>query len=255
MTDSLVADDPLAASARLVYFLSKKARKATRDYGLIAAGDRIAVAVSGGKDSMALLLVLCAMQADWPDRFELCPVHVTPAADAPCGGGDPAQLAGWLEKRLGLPLELAPMEAAGQTDRSRPSPCFHCAWRRRKALFTAAARLGCAKVAMGHHADDVAQTTLMNLFNHGRLETMQPKIGLFEGEITLIRPLFFAAEREIVRLARVAGFPPAPAACTVGANGHRALMADVLRLVERRQRRAKRHLWRAVQRADAADGR
>jgi len=234
---------------RLTYFLNKKVRKAGREFGLFEDGDRIAVAVSGGKDSLSLLHLLGAMQGSLRERYELWPVHVVPAADAPCASGDPEELVRWVEEQEGLPLTLAPMEpASGRPDRPAKSPCFHCAWRRRKALFLAADRLGCNKVALAHHADDVARTTLMSLVNHGRLETMAPRVTFFGGRLTVIRPLFYVPEKELVRLAGAAGFPPAPAVCVEGASSQRALMARLLREMEKHQPRAKTNLWRAVRR-------
>ena len=80
-----------------------------------------------------------------------------------------------------------------------PPGCFWCSWNRRKSLFLAADRLGCSKVAFGHHADDIAHTTLLNLFYHGQLETMEPKVSSFGGRITVIRTLAYVPEKELPR--------------------------------------------------------
>ncbi|MGQ9584122.1 MAG: ATP-binding protein [Anaerolineae bacterium] len=222
-------------------------RKAIRDFALIQEGDRIAVAVSGGKDSLGLLHLLREVQGCLKEQYSLHPLYVVPAADAPCEGGDAAGLARWIKERENLPLGLEPMEPAmGQPGRPGQSPCFHCAWRRRKALFLAADRLGCNKVALGHHADDVATTVLMNLFYHGKVEAMEPRLEFFEGHLTVIRPLFYVPEKELARLAKVLGFPPALAPCVAGVASQRAFMARVLREVEKTQPRAKANLWRAV---------
>lgn len=234
---------------RLLYFLSRKVKKAIRDFRLLEDGDRVLVAVSGGKDSLSLLLLLHFLQDELPLRYTLYPLHVQPAADAPCLGEDPSWLQRWVATRTGLELELVAMEPArGRPGRPRQSPCFHCAWRRRKTLFLAAERLGCNKVALAHHADDVAQTTLMNLVNQGRVDTMRPRVAFFGGRFLLVRPLFYVDERELVRLSRMGQFPVPPASCAASETSQRAFMAQVLRDIEARQPHVKVNLWRAVTR-------
>lgn len=235
---------------RLVYYLLKKVNKAVREHGLIADGDRIAVAVSGGKDSLALLRLLCARQGVVHERYSLVAVYVTPADDAPCDARtDRRALESWFQGE-GVEYTFAPMEPAGeQSDRQDQSPCFHCAWRRRKALFVAAERLGCNKVALAHHADDAAQTMLLNLFYQGRVETMRPRVEFFAGRLTLIRPLAYVPEKELARLAAACHFPPPPAPCPNAQTSQRALMARVLRLVEATYPKVKVNLWRAAERS------
>jgi len=236
-------------SDKLTYYLLKKVNKAIRDHDLIADGDRVTAAVSGGKDSLSLLRLLCVRQRSARERYEVVAVHVIPAADAPCGaGGDTSALEAWFQSE-GVEYAFVPMEeASGQPGRENQSPCFHCAWRRRKTLFLAAERLGCNKVAFGHHADDVAQTTLLNLFYQGRLETMRPRVEFFEGKLTVIRPLAYVPEKELVRFAAACDFPSAPAPCVATETSQRTLMAQILRTVEETYPKVKINLWRAVER-------
>lgn len=240
---------PQADVQRLLHFLGRKVKRAVRQFRLLEDGDRILVAVSGGKDSLSLLLLLQALQGELSVRYELHPVHVRPAEDAPCRPGDPSALQEWVAERTGLELLVVPMEPAqGEPGRPGQSPCFHCAWRRRKALFLAADHLGCNKVALAHHADDVARTTLMNLVNQGRVDTMRPRVPFFGGRFTLIRPLFFVPEKDLARLARVALFPPPHPPCTAAEASQRAFMARILKAIEARQPHVKANLWRAVER-------
>ncbi|MDH7485611.1 MAG: ATP-binding protein, partial [Anaerolineae bacterium] len=112
--------------------------------------------------------------------------------------------------------------------------------------------LGCRKLAFGHHADDVAHTTLLNLFYHGRLETMEPRVAFFGGQIIVIRPLVYVPEKELVRFARACGFPLRPGCCPQAAASQRQRMRELLRAVEQDVPQAKRNLMRAVQRCRTA---
>jgi len=245
--------DPKLAD-RLGYWLIRKINKANRDFGLITHGDRIAVAVSGGKDSLTMLELLHRRRRTVPSGYTLVPVHII--SDWRCTDTDQRL---WLEQyfqSLGMGYAFREITITGRSDPHRQEPtCFWCAWNRRKALFEAAHELRCNKLAFGHHADDVAQTTLLNLFYHGRLETMEPKVEFFEGVITVIRPLVYVEEKDIVEFARAAGFPPQRDTCPRSVTSRRAKMAQLLRQIERECPRVKVNLFRAVQRGrDTAGG-
>jgi len=233
--------------SNLDYWLIKRINKANRDFELIADGDRIAVAASGGKDSLTLLELLHRRQRFVPTDYTLVPVHII--SDWRCTDQD---LRAWLEQyfqSLGLEYTFREISIMRDEGGHRQEPdCFWCAWNRRKALFETAHELGCNKVAFGHHADDIAQTTLLNLFYHGRLETMEPKVEFFDGVITVIRPLVYVPEREIVRFARAAGFPCSGIPCPQAATSQRTRMAQLLRQVEEECPRVKVNLFRAVRR-------
>jgi len=115
----------------------------------------------------------------------------------------------------------------------------------------AAARPVCNKSAFGHHADDIAQTTLLNLFYQGRLETMRPRVRFFGGKLTVIRPLAYVPEKELVRFAATCEFPPAPSPCANADASRRALMARILRTVEETYPKVKINLWRAIERVQS----
>ncbi|MFA5320400.1 MAG: ATP-binding protein, partial [Candidatus Omnitrophota bacterium] len=155
------------------YFLSKKIGKAITDYGMLADGDRVAVAVSGGKDSLSLLRILRERQKFVPIKYEIVAVYV----DLGFGGVNPEKLERYLRKS-GMELHIEKSDVLRSTDH-RKINCFWCSWNRRKALFEAADRLGCSKVAFGHHKDDIIQTILLNLFFHGEVSAMCPKQELF----------------------------------------------------------------------------
>ena len=243
-----------ALAGRLQFYLLKGMNKAIRDYQMIADGDRIAVAVSGGKDSLTLLRLLWARRQLRPDKYELVAIHVVSDAES-CGGSvDRAVLLEHIG-RYGVECVVAelPMPTS-QSARPNQSPCFHCAWQRRKAIFETAARLGCNKVAFGHHADDLAETTLLNLFFQGRVETMEPRRVFFGGKLTVIRPLAYIEEKEIVRFARSADLPPPPPPCLGADRSQRELMHQIITQVRAVEPRIKINLFRAAARPLPCNG-
>ena len=161
---------------QLAHYLLKKVNKAIRIYGMIEDGDRIVVAVSGGKDSLTLLRLLRLDKNSTAIDYDLVGVHVE--SDVQNSGCCHLERLEKLFRDEGVDYSFEQIQVTpGEDGKHRRSDCFRCSWNRRKALFLAAQRLGCNKVAFGHHADDVAETTLLNLFFHGQLETMEPKVN------------------------------------------------------------------------------
>jgi tRNA 2-thiocytidine biosynthesis protein TtcA len=235
----------MGSTEKRAFFLLKKVNKGIRDYDLIEDGDRIAVAVSGGKDSLSLLKLLNVRRRAVRERYDLVAVHATSSLSCGASLARP-QLEEFLREE-GVEYSFEDPSLADREDkRAELADCFSCSWKRRKTLFLAAHRLGCNKLAFGHHADDVAHTTLMNLFFHGRLETMEPRVSFFGGKIIVIRPLIYVPEKELARFARTCGLPVSGAQCPMGMTSKRARMAAVLRAVERDCPQAKVNLFRAV---------
>jgi tRNA(Ile)-lysidine synthase TilS/MesJ len=125
-----------------------------------------------------------------------------------------------------------------------PLDCHRCARLRRQALCEEALRQSCQVLALGHHADDLAVTTLMNVLQHGRVETMPPVRDYFDGRLRLIRPLVLVPEAELARLAQAAGFPPPPAACPRAGMSRRELARELLQRAQSGFRDARGHLLR-----------
>jgi tRNA 2-thiocytidine biosynthesis protein TtcA len=235
----------LPLSDRLGYWLIKRINKANRDFDLIAEGDRIAVAVSGGKDSLTLLELLHRRLRSVPTSYTLVPLHVI--SDWRCT--DQTQRSQLEERFQSLGLEYAFPEIKIMREKgiSQVGPgCFWCAWNRRKSLFQTAHALRCNKIAFGHHSDDLAQTALLNLFYQGRLGTMEPKVEFFQGVLTIIRPLVYVQEKEIVRFSRASGFPLPQTTCPHAATSKRARMAQLLREIEAECPQVKINLLRAA---------
>jgi tRNA 2-thiocytidine biosynthesis protein TtcA len=229
---------------RIAFFLLKSVARACKEFDLLAEGDRVAVAVSGGKDSRALLDLLLRYQARVPFTYELIALHVVGTS-----AGFPdlrPELEPWFHE-LGLEYHFAPLELP--PEEPLPLDCHRCTWNRRKALFTAAAEFGCNKLAFGHHADDAAATTLLSLMYGGRLETMLPRREFFDEKITLVRPLIYVLEKEIVRYAKAAGFPDPPPLCPQGLTSERAQVKALLRHFGRDQKQIRNNLWRVARQA------
>lgn len=228
-------------SDRLAYWLLKDVNKAIRDYAMIADGDRVAVAVSGGKDSLSLLRLLDLRQRQVPERYELAAIHVIGDArgpQTPCH----QPLLDWLAANS---YRYQVVRAYLPAKEALPLACHRCTWNRRRTLFEAAKQLSCNVVALGHHADDLAQTTLLNLLFHGVVETMAPRRGYFNGALRLIRPLCYVPEKELRRFAQATEFPPPPERCPRSHESQRQVTAGLLRQAQQYNRRARVNLLRA----------
>jgi tRNA 2-thiocytidine biosynthesis protein TtcA len=229
---------------RIASFLLKPIARACKEFDLLAEGDRVAVAISGGKDSRALLDLLLRYRTRVPFSYELIALHIVGIS-----AGFPdlrPDLEPWF-RELGIEYHFAPLELP--PEEPLPLDCHRCSWNRRKALFTAAVELGCNKLAFGHHADDAAATTLLNLMYGGRLETMLPRRDFFDEQVTVIRPLIYVPEKELARHAKAAGFPDLPPLCPQGLTSERAQMKALLQHFGRDQKQIRHNLWRAARRA------
>ena len=229
--------------------LLKKVNQAIRDYGLIDADDRIAVAVSGGKDSLVLLRLLLAYRETQHRRLPLTAVHVV--VEGASGSQEVARAVEAHCRVLDVPFVARPL--ALNADEAWPLTCQRCAWNRRKTLFALAGELGCNKVAMGHHADDVAQTVLLNLLYQSRVQGIAPKRAFFDGRVAIIRPLVLLPEKQIALFARRAGYPLGRIDCPAAEDSARTFAADLLRQIEKKVPRVRASLRRAAEAAGGED--
>jgi len=241
----LTPADPERAD-KLAHYLLRAINKANRKYHLFADGDTILVAVSGGKDSMTLLDLLRRRQATARERYRLIAAHIH--SDYYCGQTVPeAWLEAWCAAH-GIPLVIERVSVAEDIAQMRKSHCFRCAWVRRKALFDLADRLGCNVIAFAHHADDIAETVLLNLFYNARLAWMAPRVSFFGGKLTVIRPLALVEERDIPPFVRASGFPIEGGPCPSALEGRRLLIKRFLRELESEHHRVKRSIFAAMHR-------
>lgn len=228
-------------SDRLAFWLMKNINKAIREFRMIHEGERVAVAVSGGKDSLSLLRLLDLRRKMVPEQYELVAIHVIGDSRGSGLPENPA-LIDWL-KASGYAYVVEPLRLP--EGEKLPMGCQRCTRARRKTLFEIAEQMGCRVVAFGHHADDLAQTTLLNLLYNGRVETMAPVREYFGGVMRVIRPLCYTAESDVRRFARVNDFPPPPPICPQSDLSRRKLVRDLIRQAERGCQDARINLLRA----------
>jgi tRNA 2-thiocytidine biosynthesis protein TtcA len=188
--------------------LGRAVSRAIADFGLIEDGDRILVAVSGGKDSYTMLHLLRELQRKAPVRFDLKVVNVDQGHP-----GYPGHLLREYMAREGYDFTMIEENTYAIVTAKIPEGktyCSLCSRLRRGILYRVAAELGCNKIALGHHRDDVLQTLMLNLLFAGKLASMPPKLVADEADCVVIRPLVYCAEEDIRAFAEAAEFPILP---------------------------------------------
>lgn len=213
--------------------ISRKMAQANTDYQLIEDGDRIMVGVSGGKDSWVMLHLLRRMQRVAPIKFDILAFHLD-------------------QRQPGFPTELvrSHLEAEGfehvihsadtysiVVDKLKPgqTTCSLCSRLRRGIMYTQAEKLGCNKIALGHHRDDIVETLMLNIFYTGQLKAMPPKLYSDSGKHMVIRPLAYCPESWIAEYAKEQGYPIAPCTlCSMQPDMQRDAMTRLLDQLEER---------------------
>ena len=188
--------------------LSRAVARCVGEFELIAPGDRVMVCMSGGKDSYTMLTLLERFRRKSPVEFELLAVHL----DQGQPGYNGAPLRAWLEAS-GVPFQILREDTYTTVIKNVPEGktyCSLCSRLRRGVLYNAAERLGCTKIALGHHRDDAIETLLLNLIYTGALASMPPKLNSRDGRNVVIRPLLYAHEPVIARYAQLMAFPILP---------------------------------------------
>lgn len=203
-------------------------RRAINDYKLIEDGDKIAVGVSGGKDSLVLLTLLREYQKYFPCKFDLMAVTI----DMGFSDNSFAPVADYCAQ-IGVEYDVVKTDIAEIVFdiRKESNPCSLCSKMRRGALNGEITSKGYNKLALGHHLDDVVETFMLSLFYEGRLNTFQPKSYMSRSGVTLIRPMIYLAEKDIAGLAK--SMPVVTSACPADKNTERENMKQLLKDLSR----------------------
>jgi tRNA 2-thiocytidine biosynthesis protein TtcA len=196
---------------RTEYRIRRLAGKAIGDFGLVEEGDRILVALSGGKDSWTLLHMLELLRRRAPVSFSLTALTVHPGFPGFSTGGieEYCRANGFEHHVVSAPIHELMLTKLGPDD----IPCALCSRIRRGVLYTRASELGCTKIALGHHRDDLIETLLLNQFFNGAIKAMAPFLRTDDGRNAVIRPLVYVPEEDIIAFASRAGFPVTCCAC------------------------------------------
>ena len=224
-------------------------RRCVEDYDMIRPGDRVAVGVSGGKDSLVLLCALAELRKFYPVPFSVEALTLDPGASEAGPGTDFTGVAG-LCQRLEVPFTLVPTEIRRVIFdlRREKNPCSLCAKMRRGALHQAMGERGLTKIALGHHYDDAVETFFMSLIYEGRLSCFQPVTYLDRTGITQIRPLLYCGENLVRHTARRLELPVADSRCPADGNTRRQEIKELIYRLQGRYPGLKTRVFGAMQR-------
>lgn len=210
-------------------YIWSKFIKGIKEYELLQDGDKIAIAISGGKDSLLLAKLFQELKKNGKNNFELEFIAMDP--------GYHPEIRKLLEENLdylGIPTEIYPaniFEVA--QDIAEDNPCYICARMRRGALYAKAQELGCNKLALGHHFDDVIETIMLNVLCAGNYKSMMPKLHAQNFEnMEIIRPLYLVEEKSIIRWMEYTGLTPLNCACMVAAKKTGSMRKRIKNLID-----------------------
>lgn len=222
--------------------ITKLFNKGCVEYGLLDEGDRILLALSGGKDSLELVRLMSARAKIWKPRIEVEAVHVV--MDNIPYETDRTYIKNFCAE-LGVKLNILHAKFDESTD-PRKTKCFLCAWNRRKAMFEFAAEHGFNKIALGHHNDDILTTLLMNMTMEGAFSTMTPRLELEHYPVTIIRPMCLVHEVMVKELAEELGFEKQKTLCPYEETTERTRIANIFHQLESINPETRYNMWHSM---------
>lgn len=219
--------------------LESMCRKALHEFGLLDGVDRLAIALSGGKDSLTLLFLLKAILGHGFPPIDLVAIHVS--GEFSCGAGVSEKFLKEVCSSIQVPLVLCESQQKRET-----LACYSCSRERRKLIFDAAKEAGASTVAFGHHRDDSIQTLLMNLLHKAEFAANLPKVPMHDFGVTIIRPLIYISESSIFEFAQMHGFARIVCQCPVGQDSLRQDTKQLLKEIEQVFPHARKNLAQAA---------
>jgi tRNA 2-thiocytidine biosynthesis protein TtcA len=222
------------------------------DFRMIRPGDRIAVAVSGGPDSLALLNLLSDGFGYVTSDFSILAVHIDMGFRQAGPANRNTLEAHFRSLRVDYRIEETAIADELFSGLLRKNPCFVCSLLRRKRLYEIADREGCNRIAYGHHQDDIVETLLLNLLYGRKIGTMYPVQSLFQNRLTLIRPFVYIEESRIKRFAAESGLPVLPRLCPVDGNSRRTAVKEMIRTLQKTEKHAnlRKNLFKSLYHVD-----
>ena len=229
-----------------IQHVNNKVAKAIIDYSLFDVGDKILVAVSGGKDSLVLLEVLSTLRKYPFLDFNIEAIHID-VEEVPYKVSRKLleQLCNELDVKIHFVSIKADLEQTGNK-----SPCFVCSWHRRKALFTYAEKHGFSNLALGHHRDDAVETLLINMAYHGNISSLPAKLSMFDGAISIIRPLILVGNKDTQEYANIRKFPKQTKTCPYEDQTKRTTARNLIKQLEAIHPKAANNFFRSMNNID-----
>ncbi len=218
-------------------------RKAVDEYQMIQEGDHIAVGISGGKDSLTLLYALHGLKRFYPNHFELSAITVDLGYEQ-CDFTPIKELC----REMEIPYRIVKTDIAQILfeERKEKNPCSLCAKMRKGALNQAVKEIGCNKIAYAHHKDDIIETMILSLFFEGRFYSFSPKTYLDRMDLTVIRPIMFVDEADVIGFKNKYNLPVVKSACPVDGYTKRQYAKDLLADLNRQYPGIKQRMFTAI---------
>lgn len=218
-------------------------RKAVDEYRMIEEGDHIAVGISGGKDSLTLLYALAGLRRFYPKKFELSAITVDLGYEK-CDFSPVVELC----KELDVPYKIVKTDIAHILfeERKEPNPCSLCAKMRKGSLNDAVKEMGCNKVAYAHHKDDIIETMLLSLIFEGRFHSFSPMTYLDRMDLTVIRPMMYVDEVDVIGFQNKYNLPVVKSRCPVDGHTKRQYAKDLVKSLNAEHQGARNRMFTAI---------
>ena len=226
--------------------IRKKFASAIVQNNLIQDNDHILVAVSGGKDSLLMITFFQEMIKKYRLKYKITACHLKNEMTEPKLKEETAVYLESYFKQLDIPFVIQDLPTISSSDKDKKVGCFWCSWIRRKHLFDLAREMGIQKVALGHHKDDINETFLINLFYHGKLATMPIKLELFDGDLTIIRPMAYIDESDIKKAAGMMNLKISTCLCPYAGNTKRSYIKNLISEIEKEFKPVRNNLFSSL---------